>query len=380
MASLKEQLEAAGFDTSNIDEAQILSSLDAAGFDTSSLQPPAETAQKQPGMMNQLVDAALPPLQVAKTIAKQDPEIQRGVVSGMAALTPGMVTGPVMAAGAGGAIDMANSPVARDVVVEGAKDVLKGNVGNAVMRGVKAVDENKEGVKEFAKRRAEEFGTALIPAGLNAAASGVKAVGPVTAAMREPKLISGTVRQRIMAELGMAKEAARAGEDIAEASRLRRLLTIGQAGKVKLAEEAIEAVNSGKKLSNTQLLAYEEALGKTQTKGGTFAHDYDKARKAIRELLKKQAPTLDKFKGMARNVFVSEGQGEKAVSLIDAVQNPVSSAMNFPGAGRMLGAGIRGAAEAAQPLAQMALSGARKANEFNLGSELDKAYKKRRGK
>ena len=40
MASLKEQLEAAGFDTANLNEQAVLQQLDSAGFDVSSFSAP----------------------------------------------------------------------------------------------------------------------------------------------------------------------------------------------------------------------------------------------------------------------------------------------------------------------------------------------------
>lgn len=290
------------------------------------------------------------PAQGSEVMGKLPPEAQRGIMTAAGAEI-GLPAGPVASGAASAAMgamtEVAQNPKqAGQVLAPIIKTALSPTPEN-VLDTMK--DITQPGTADFMKRRAVEFGTAA--AGGALLKNGVRATavdGPLSAGVNSPSLVFKTVRKRIMNELGDAKAAAMTGESLTEGQRLMRMLRT-PGGQGKLADEAIKAVENGSKLSNTQLLAYEEALGKTQTKGGTFTEIYQGARTAIRSQLKDQAPTLFKYKALARKVFQSQGQGEATTSLIKAIQNPVSSAATLPGAQRVIGAGIRAGSEALFP-------------------------------
>ena len=65
----------------------------------------------------------------------------------------------------------------------------------------------------------------------------------------------------------------RASASIASINLLYTPFRVGEQGGLKGA-------------SNTQLMAYDEALGKVKAKGGTFSHVYDAAQQQVRDALK----------------------------------------------------------------------------------------------
>lgn len=292
--------------------------------------------------------------QGSDVLSKMPPEAQRGIMTAAGAEI-GLPAGP-MASGAvssamGAMTEAAQNPKkAAQVLVPVLKTAILPTPAN-VLDTMK--DITQPGSADFAKRRAEEFGTAAAGGAMLKGIRGVNVEGPVTAGMNQPGLVFKSVRERILDELGAAKGAAMKGEDLAEGQRLMRLLRT-PGGQGRLADEAIKAVEDGTRLSNTQLLAYEEALGKTQTKGGTFTEIYQGARDQIRSQLKDQAPTLFKYKALARKVYQSLGQNEAASSLVNAVKNynPITSMIPTgatSAAGRAMGAGVRTAAEGLFP-------------------------------
>lgn len=301
-------------------------------------------------------------VKTAQTINSLPAPVQRAAIGG-AATAVGDLAGPpgaaAAAAGAGAMMDMAENPQkTAEVLAPLARTALSPTPANVASVGQMATS-NQQGIEDFAKRRAIEAATAGGASALTKGFVGLagKPTGPISATFDNPSLASGGVRQQILTELGVSKDAAMAGDDLAEAARLRAMLGGGPAKNIKLAEEAIDAVKSGKDLTNTQLLAYEEALGKTQSRGGTFANVYKNARTAIREMLKEQAPTVAKYKTLARNVFLAQGEGEAPVtSLIDAIRNPATQAMKNPNIQRALGASTRVGLEAAPPLTASAVA------------------------
>lgn len=287
--------------------------------------------------------------QGSAALAKLPPEAQRGTMAAAGAeigLPAGPIASGIVSAGAGGLMEAAQNPrKAGEVMTPIIKTALAPTSEN-VLNTMKEITQPGSG--DFMKRRGVEFGTAAAGGAVLKGMRGMKVEGPITAGMENPSLVFKTVRERILNELGDAKAQAMTGESLSEGQRLMKMLRT-PGGQGKLADEAIKAVEQQSKLSNTQLLAYEEALGKTQTKGGTFTEVYQGARNAIRSQLKEQAPTLFKYKALARKVFQSQGQGEAATSLIKAIQNPISSAATMPGVQRGIGAGVRTAAEGLFP-------------------------------
>jgi len=205
---------------------------------------------------------------MSQEINKLPPEAQKALlVTGGAEI--GLLGGPMasgaMAALAGGATEAAQNPATASKVISPILKTAINPTPQSVLETIQQVTTPE--AKNFMKRRAVEAGTAAASGAALKAVRGVQAEGPFTAGMNKPGLVFKKTREKILEELGMAKNAARVGENAQEAGRLRRMLAIGQAGKVKLAEEAIEGLQKGSKMTNTQLLAYEEALGKVQSKG-----------------------------------------------------------------------------------------------------------------
>lgn len=290
-----------------------------------------------------------PAMSLSDQFAKLPPTAQKAIMTSIGAeagLPAGAMASGAAAATMGGLTEAAQNP---STAVKTIAPIIKTALSSTPQSVSDTVaNVSSPAAQDFLKRRAVEGATAAASGGMLKAIRGVTAEGPVTSTIENPSLVLKSTRDKILNELGMAKGAARVGEDAQEASRLRRMLAIGQVGKVKLAEEAVDKVSNNVPMSNTQLLAYEEALGKVQTKGGALSQDYAAARAAVRSQLKEQAPTLFAKKALARKVFLSEGD-DKAPSLIAAVQHPITSTANFPGAQRVLGAATRIGSEALFP-------------------------------
>lgn len=196
----------------------------------------------------------------------------------------------------------------------------------------------------------------------NEAFNNVKPTGPYTAALKEPEVALPGALNRAQMALGASKQAARVGEDAGEAARLRGMIDT-PGGVRKLANEAIKLVDGGAKaaedVSNTQLLAYREALGKMQAKGGTFANDYKQAFDKLSALLKEKAPDLAETMASTRlNYLAHEGPEFKIPFLEGSISPTVGalkgtySAMRTAPVRRIAGAAVNMATRAAVPTVQ----------------------------
>lgn len=137
---------------------------------------------------------------------------------------------------------------------------------------------------------------------------GIKARGPFTAGLKDPSTAIPGSFERAGQALNTARGAARAGESASEASRLRVMLQ-KPAGVTKVAEEAKAALEAGKELTVTQLLAYKDALGQMQARGGAFANDYKMALDLTKELIAKKAPDLAEATGKMAVNYLAKGNG-----------------------------------------------------------------------
>lgn len=174
-------------------------------------------------------------------------------------------------------------------------------------------------------RAGQVAGTILEMASPSLPTKNVKAIGPFTAGLKDPSTILPGAFEKAGQELGNAKKLARMGENSQEAAKLRVMLQ-KPAGVLNLAEEAKAALEAGKDIAVTKLLAYREALGKAQAEGGTFANDYAEATKLANELLKKKAPDLViKLENMATN-YAAKGKGN-AVPWFTLAMNPKVGAL-----------------------------------------------------
>lgn len=323
-------------------------SVDEIAYKTNKPSPTISNASViAKGAMNS-VPGISPALDLTSHFAKLSPEAQKAALTAAGAeigLPAGPVASGAVAATMGGLSEASNNPST-------AAKVLSPIVKTALAPTAQSVQDTMNQItspeaKDFMKRRAVEAGTAAASGAILKGVRGVETEGPISAGIENPKVVFGATRKKILEELGLAKNSAMRGENLAEGQRLMRMLR-SPAGQGKLADEAIKAVEDGTKLSNTQLLAYEEALGKVQTKGGTFSHVYKSTRDVIKSQLKEQAPTLAAKKAAARKVFQSEGAGETP-SLITAITHPIASATHLPGAQRVMGAATRIGAETLMP-------------------------------
>lgn len=137
----------------------------------------------------------------------------------------------------------------------------------------------------------------------------IKASGPFTAGLKNPGTVLPGSFNQAGTELGAAKTVARAGENASDASRLRVMLQ-KKDGVTKIAEEGKALMEAGKDVPVTNLLAYKQALGEAQARGGTFANDYKIAFDKVNELLLKKAPDLSaKLERMATE-FAAKGDAK----------------------------------------------------------------------
>jgi hypothetical protein len=347
----------------DIIKAKAQQAVEAYKTQSSGQQPSAKQGGGVGQAVNSLINTALPgPGALINQVANLNPTARRvALTAGLGEM--GQAASP-LAAGAGAALggtlaDAADDPKAA-VGVAGRLGKVAADVAVAPQNimGDAANVASPSDAAEFAAKRAAEFASAAIPAGIAKGLSSVRAAGPFTAALNEPGLGIPGGPKRALEALGAAKTAARAGEDLGDASRLRKMLST-PGGRIKLSEEAIAASKSGQEVSATQALAYREALGKVQDKGGTFAGDYRVARQYFSSELERLAPGLMKKMGSARKAFLALGRGNEPTGLIEAVANPVANvakALAFPGARAAAGALTRASAEAAVPTATASLA------------------------
>lgn len=144
---LKEKLEAAGYDTSSMDENAIIQKLDAAGYDTTSLAPavptpapkqgllskanaalevPEKMSREGLGMIADAVPSAEPTGNMARDIALNAPKV---LMETLAETAPNFVSkAAILTAGAGKALQMgakAAAPIAKKVGTLAAEGVEK---------------------------------------------------------------------------------------------------------------------------------------------------------------------------------------------------------------------------------------------------------------
>lgn len=183
-------------------------------------------------------------------------------------------------------------------------------------------------------------GTVIEMMAPNLGTQGMKATNPFMAGVKEPSTALPGAFARAGEELGAAKNVARAGEDTKEAARLRMMLSKPE--KVAdLAEEALTALDNKKDLSPTQLMAYREALGQMQGRGGTFADDYAKGKKIASGLLQQKSPgVMPKMEKMSTN-FVARDNPKKTFPWFTTALDPTVGLMKsatLPGVQNALGA------------------------------------------
>lgn len=168
-------------------------------------------------------------------------------------------------------------------------------------------------------------GTALEMMAPSLGTKNIKADTPFKAGLKDPSSILPGAFEKVGKEYGSAKSIARMGENVADTTRLRVLLS-KPAGVAKVAEEGKAMMESGKEVSVTRLLAYREALGKMQAEGGTFANDYAVAKDKATELLKQKAPDLvAKMEKMAIQ-YAAKGDGKTLPWFTLAVNPKVGAA------------------------------------------------------
>lgn len=218
MASLKEQLDAAGYDTSGLDESKILSQLDAAGYDTSSLAPAAPKAEpesKTRQIIRKVADAlptvgaigvpaaaglateglSLPATAGLAGVGGASGEaVKQLILRGLNAKSAGdFFTDPTAGPSAGSA--------AADIGIEGAKDAALTYAGGKILPKV------AEGAG-----KAFGFGKKLLfsPNAAEVAAAGEKSLIEAGQAGKEA---IANVAERGAEKLGLAREVAAAGKE-----------------------------------------------------------------------------------------------------------------------------------------------------------------------
>jgi len=192
--------------------------------------------------------------------------------------------------------------------------------------GEKGVNPNIAAAAGTAIQMTPDIASAAAMGGVNPGA-GVKATGPFTASFKDPSTAAPGALERAGKALGATKTAARAGEDLAEASRLRSLLLKGKGGIVKVAEEGKKAMDTGRDASVTQLLAFREGLGKAQKLGGSFANDYKIAFDKATDALTKKAPDLMKALQKYNLAALAKEGEEFSVPFLETAINPAIGAV-----------------------------------------------------
>ncbi len=286
MASLKERLDAAGYDTANLDEGSIISKLDAAGYDTSGLS----AAAPKPNVAKAAMEAS-DPMTMIKSAA---PSNVLGAAGVAAANAPGITS--MLVNSLPGIGNPAN-------IMPAAQNIAQ-NPGQTQQAARRAIETQGGAQMTPEEQTQSNMGTAAGaamemagPAGLN---KGVKPTGPFTAGFANPETATFSHMPQAQAELSAAKLAAKAKDAPEETTRLRRLMS-KTSGVSKVAEEAITKVNEGAKdLSVTAMLAYRKALGAMQGQGGEFANDYKVALDKVSEMLAAKAPDVTKGLGKTR--------------------------------------------------------------------------------
>lgn len=340
MASLKDRLEAAGYDTSGLDEDTIIQKLDKAGYDTAGLSVSKAATPGIPEMAAQ----ASNPAEILKVAAPSNLGKMAGVAAANAPGITSMLVNSLPGIGNPGAIPQA----AANIVQNPQQGTQAASRAMQTQGGAQMTPD-----EQMQANMGQAAGTAMEMAG-PALNEGVKATGPFTAGVKAPETAAPGALQAANTELGAAKLAAKAGDSVEETSRLRRLMS-RPSGVSKVAEEAIDALkNKPGDLSVTQLLAYRKAAGMMQSQGGEFANDYKLAVDKASSLLQDKAPEVTKALAKARlNNLAADGSEFRLPALTMAVDPAVGAVKTAINAAKT--AGVRNLAGAAVGAATPAL-------------------------
>lgn len=312
MSSLKDRLEAAGYDTSGLDENAIIQRLDKAGYDTSGL---AVSKAPQPGIADAAAQAS-DPMAMLKTAAPSNMLKMAGVAAANAPGITSMLVNSLPGIGNPSAI-----PQAAANIVQNPQQATQAASRAIQTQGGAQMTPNEQ----TQARMGQAAGIAMEMAG-PALNEGVKATGPFTAGVKAPETALPGALDAANSELGAAKLAAKAGDSADETARLRRLMS-RPSGVSKVAEEAIGALQKNPAdLSVTLLLAYRKAAGMMQSLGGEFANDYKLAVDKASALLADKAPEVVKALSKARlNNLAHDGTEFKLPALTMAVDPTVGA-------------------------------------------------------
>jgi hypothetical protein len=183
---------------------------------------------------------------------------------------------------------------------------------------------------------------------------GPKAGNAFSAGFKDPSTALPGALGRAQKAVGVAKEAARV-EGTAKAERFRRLLNKKE-GSSKLAEEGMKYIDEGlgDAMNATELLAYKEALGKTQALGGTFAGDYAGAVAKINQIIAQRFPELSEAISKTAMNYVARGAKPESVPWLTLAIDPkvglaklISGPTAARAAGAVTGLGFRAGAKSA---------------------------------
>jgi hypothetical protein len=352
MASIKQQLEDAGYDTSSFDEATMLKKLDEAGYDVSgfSVTPP-------------------PPPNPAKNIAEAS---QMGNMLQTAAPSNMLKNLGVASANAPG------------VTMTALGSMLPGSNARDLIKGVQNVQANPNQIQNAAQRVAAVQGGAelspeeTVPAltGLGAGMAieatgpnlfrGGKAEGPFSAGLSKPETALPGSLDDAQKALGKAKQVAFGGgldpEQTKAVTQFRDIFASNSNSLIgRTAREGMKAIEEGKDLSPAQLVGYRAAFGRAQSAGGPFADEYAKGLQVIDKQLANKSPDLLKaIRNAALNYKASGGSEFTLPALTLAVDHgvgAVKTAVNLAktgaiqnAAGAAVSVGSKGAAAGSDAL------------------------------
>lgn len=329
MASLKERLDAAGYDTAGLDEGAILQKLDKAGYDVSGMSGAIETPKRAPTVTPEAVNEASNPQAMLKMAAPSN----IGKMAGVAAANAPGITSALVNSLPGIGNPSAIMPAMQNIVQNPSQGLQAARRAIETQGGAQMTPD-----EQTQANMGQAAGTAMEMAGPTGLNKGIKPSGPFTAGVNTPATAAPGALKAANAELGAAKLAAKAGDDAGETARLRRLMS-KQSGVSKVAEEAITKLDEGAKdLSVTAMLAYRKALGAMQSQGGEFANDYKTALDKVSELLAKKSPEVSKSLAKSRiNFQANDGAEFRMPALTMAVDHGVGAAKMAINAAKMAG-------------------------------------------
>ncbi len=149
----------------------------------------------------------------------------------------------------------------------------------------------------------------------------VKANGPFTAGIADPSTVAPGALKKAQQALGAAKTSARATDP--SAARFRRLLG-NKSGFTKLAEEGKSLVDEGlgEAMDATELLAYKEALGKSQALGGTLSGDYAAAVAKINQIISAKFPEMAQAISKTATNYAAAGADSASIPWLTLAIDP----------------------------------------------------------